>query len=396
MSNFHYKAKKKNEIISGNINADDASSAATKLERRGLIVLELSEESMDADYFFLQDAYTKDLLFSIKEKKEFFNSFYFQYKSGLSIHEVFRTISASSASKNVRELSLSVLRIIERGNSLEEALMPFSKALGKEYTLLVCSGEKSGKLNEVLKSIIQNIAREEDIKSNIISAITYPAFISTFAIIIFLFFRTFIFKVFDKMADGLSQEQIIMMLISSVIQIAVILIILTVGIIIAINNKTLKRKIIYFITKLPIISKLAKEYYFQNFFTILSLAYEAGIPIIDAVAMASGVIKTINIKSKIRKSVQMISQGCEVTTAFMVAGIFSKFAISQISAGEKSGELDKMFKTVAYDYEKKLETEIKVITKLMEPIIMIFIGIMVLYILYTGYNKYYSSLANMY
>ena len=126
------------------------------------------------------------------------------------------------------------------------------------------------------------------------------------------------------------------------------------------------------------------------------MAYEAGVPAVESVSLANTVMQLNEIKNKIAKSVQMINQGCKITTALGVANVFSEYAISQVSAGENAGELDKMFKTVAFDYEQRLTGRIKLFTKLLEPGILIFMAIFIAHIAINAYNKYYSGLFSMF
>ena len=92
----------------------------------------------------------------------------------------------------------------------------------------------------------------------------------------------------------------------------------------------------------------------------------------------------------------MVYNGCEVATALGVTGLFSSYAMSQITAGEKAGELDKMLKTVALDYKNKLEVSMNVFLQVVEPIMLIFVGIIVAMVAVNGYKAYFGSLFSMF
>ncbi|MBQ4122839.1 type II secretion system F family protein [bacterium] len=397
MSKFFYRVKNINdETETGYIIAQDVSDAVDNLTSKGLTILELSlSDTKTEKKHSHSEAYARCIIFSIKEKSEFINALFFQYKSGLPIQEIFKSISITTASKNLQILSSAVLNQLEQGKSLKEAFCKYQNALGKAYTMLICAGEESGKLDEVLSSLTANIQREEDVKSKIISSLTYPACIFVLAIAIFVFFKSFIFKIFESMFDGICQAQIMKLIFITIFNEIVVLGILAGIIIFLVKNKKAQQRFFSFITKLPVASKLVKNYYFQNFFMVLALSYEAGIPIADAVELAGGTIGINDIRTKIKKSSLMIQKGCEITTAIMVANVFPQRTISQISTGEKAGELDKVLKVISDDYTKKLETSIAVISKLTEPAILILIGCMVAYIVINCYSKYYESLFSM-
>lgn len=397
MTNFFYRAKNKNnEIITGHIGAPNISDAALKLEKKGLIILELSVNISTEEKFTEINNITGNTIFSIKEKREFINAFYFQYKSGLSLQQIFGLIAQSTSSKNIQTLCLAILKQTEKGKSLKEAFSKYENTIGKAYTALICAGETSGKLDEILLSVSENLQREEEIKNSIISSLIYPICLLCLALAVFILFKTCIFKVFETMFSGICAEEITKLLIFAVFNIIITFSAIGFFIFFILKNKKAKYTFSRFLTSLPFLSGLIKDYYFQNFFNVLSLAFHAGIPAAEAVELANGTIKEKIINNKIKKSIKMINSGCEITTAFMVAGVFSKDAISQISTGEKTGELDTTAKTAAENYAKSLEMKIKTVTKLIEPAMLILIGILVAYIAVTAYSKYYESLFSIF
>lgn len=397
MKNFYYRAKNSNnEIKDGYILALNITDAANKLEAQKLDVLELTiEEKQNNIKMSSNNKNINSIIFNIKEKKEFFNAFYFQYKSGLSITDNLKSIINSTSKSNIKDFCFLILKKIEKGCSIKESFGKYPNTLGKAYTMLLCAGEESGKIEEILLNILNNIKKEEELKNSITSSMLYPVSIFLLAIAVFLFFKFFIFKIFETMADGLSNTQIISLLIAAIIKIIIIFILIGSIIFYIYKNHSIKQRIFSFISKIKVFSKLLENYYFHSFFTVLSLSEESGIPITEAIPIANSVIKIRNINTQINKADKMISKGCEITTAFGVANVFSDYAMSQISAGEKSGELDKMFKAVASDYEKKLENSIKVVSKLLEPAMIIIVGIIVMFIAVSAYSKYYEGIFSM-
>ena len=398
MNRYFYKAKNKTgAVVDGSINAFSISDAAKRLESKGFIVLEINEEvGLSSRNIANVAKITPETVFTLIEKKEFFNSFYFQYKSGLSILEIFKAIFASSKNPNIRALCLHVLTKIEKGCTLSEAFERYSNALGLAYTKLICAGELTGKLESVLSNIIENIKKEEAYKEKLVSSLTYPAILLVMAISVMILFNSFVFKVFDSMGDGITSCVIAKLAITAIVQILIFLAIVF-GIFLYLKfNEKARSKFLNTVSNIKLISVFIKDYYFQNFFVVLSLAYEAGVPAVESVSLANTVMQLKDIKQKIAKSVQMINQGCKITTAFGVASVFSEYAISQVSAGENAGELDKMFKTVAFDYEQKLTGRIKLFTKLLEPGMLIVMAIFIAHIAINAYNKYYNGIFSMF
>lgn len=204
MSRYLYRAKNNNnEIVVDYINAINISDAAAKLERKNLIVLEIKEDAITYSEreFRYEKTISPDTMFTMKEKLEFFNSFYHMFKSGLSIMLIFEAIKQESRNKKIKGLCSIILRNIDKGLSLKEAFKGHEQILGVAYSSLLVAGESSGKLDKTISKIIANIKREEEFKLNIISALSYPVMILMLAIAVFFFFKFFVLKVFATMGD---------------------------------------------------------------------------------------------------------------------------------------------------------------------------------------------------
>lgn len=400
MSEYFYKAKDKNsKIISGKTEADSFSVAAANLEQKGLIVLEIieDEKSIKKEQLNYEIKNTsEENIFSVSEKAEFFNAFYFMYKSGLPVSDIFSSIFNSSKNHKIKSLCLKISKKIEKGLSLKEAFSKQKQALGTAYTALIIAGEESGNLDKILLNIINDLKKEEEFKKNFISAFSYPFFIFCMAIAVLLLFKLFILKAFESIGTGgLSHCVIMKMLTFAVIQIIIFFGFFFGGIFYIYKNKKLQHKIINFITKLKLVENILKNFCFYNFFTILSLSSQAGITSAEAINLANDVISVENISLKLKKAQKRVQNGCLITTAFSAANVFSRYDISQISTGEKSGELDKMYSVIAHNYEEKINSAIKILSKMLEPIFLILVGIIVGYVVLTGYRSYYSNLLSL-
>ncbi len=396
MKNFYYKVKTLEGLIkTGYIKALNFEDAAKKLKKNNFTIIQINEQFSPNSKIQNINFISKEKVLSIKEKLEFFNAFYSQYTSGISINEIFYSIMSSTSNPNIRGFCFQITKKLEKNLSLKETLINFQNALGPAYTALISAGENSGKLDTILSEIIKNIKKEEQIKRNLISSLSYPLTITCLAIAVLYLFNSFIFKVFDMIGTDICQSAIISLLIATIIKIIIFFFVSGTIIYSLLKNDKTKKIIINFIQSRKIILKVLKQYYFQSFFLILSLAYNAGIPPVESIYLANSVIKIKTINKKIEKAAKMISEGCTISTAFNIANVFSDFAMSQISAGENAGELDTMFKLAAEDYEHRIDLEIKVLTKIIEPLLLIVVGIFVAYIAYSGYSRYYNSLFSL-
>ena len=388
---FLYKCKKDGEIVDGLIEATNMQQASLKLEAKGFVVLELKPHGNINSNVCLN---YQIIPLTIKEKKDFFGSFYRQYKSGISFVEIFNNMLATASTNNIKTLCFNILQRFQKENSFEKVFNFYAAYIGKTQAALLIAGDKSGKLENILEKIMQQVKLEEEIHTKVVSKMRYPAIIFgllIFSICIFLFF---VFPAFNQTINGENVEFYSLIL-------GAIVKILTCSFVIGFlvyrirKNKTLQKKFINWFLKLKFVSSALENYYFSNFFTTLSLSEAAGLPINEAIEVSNKTINSSEINKKIFKSQEMIEQGCEIATAFGVANVFSDYAISQITAGEKSGELEKIYNEIALDYRQICISKIDALLKSIEPTMLVVAGVFVLIIAAKMITKYYETLFSL-
>ena len=397
MKRFFYNVKtRNNQNLQDYIMAQSVADAALKLERKGYIVLEIREDydniSFNTSY---GTAYNVIHEFTIQEKKEFFNALYHMYRSGIPIVETIKSISNSTVNINIKAFCRLLIKKLEKGNSLKDTLRNHSSYLGLAYTMLIAAGEESGTLDKTIEGIIKNINKQEEIKSSFIKSITWPALMFVLVLAVGLLFKMFVFKVLTTDIDLITTQNVIKLLIATVIKIIIFFIILFGAVFFILKNRGICSSILNTISGIKIFEGLMKDYSFSNFFYVFSLAYHAGVPLTEAIILSNSVVNIPKYNAKLRKSAQMVQNGCKVSTALAAADLFSSYAMSQISAGEEAGQMDKAFGSIAYDYENKLNTKVAVILKLIEPTMIIIIGIFVAILVIMLIKTYYGQLMSM-
>ncbi len=396
MSSFFYRAKdKNNKIINDFINAKDITDAARLIQTKGLTVLEIKEDENKLETSINIGStrpVTRNTTLSLREKKAFFTSFYDMYSSGLSMIEIFKSIMHSARNTKISGICNQILRKLDKGSSLKDAMLKYSYIFGKAYTMLVIAGEASGQLQQVLADIKRNIEKQEEIRNKIIGAIAYPGVIFFFAIGTGLFYSSFLNPLFALMSLGITRVDVFRLLLITILQIVFVF-----GSIAGITyyiarNKIIINRLIMLFFNIPPFQNFIINYYFSNYFSILSLSFKAGVPPAESVSLANSVIIIPRIKERLKKAEYMITDGCEITTAFNVANVFSNYAMSQVSSGEKSGNIEQMFASVANDYERKFDLIVNTITQILPIIALLVAAIPVVMIATNGYNSLFGFL----
>ena len=391
MAKFFYSVKVENKIEQGYLNAATMADAAAELEYRGCTILEINEVFATRN----SDISKEIVPLTIKEKKDFFNSFYVQYKSGRSALQVFETLAASATSENVKMLALHICHKISKGISFCDVFKQYSESIGYLYANLVAVGDKAGQLDEVLEGIIKNLTKIEKIKSGIIKKITYPIFIFLLLIGAFIFFNSFVFKALNASVVGDTTSNGIH-LFATILEISITYVLIFLAYSHIKKNKKVLSSIFDKLSNIKAFKTLFDNYSYFNFFSLLALSFKSGISAADAVLMCASVVKDSKSATKLDKAADRISQGSNVSTALISSGLFTTFANSQISSAEKSGELEKAFNSIATDYEISFNTQIGVVLKLIEPLMITIAAIGLLILGYNFYNSYYESLYKLF
>lgn len=332
---------------------------------------------------------------NLSEKKEFYNSLLYLYTAGFSYTESLKSIETSSRSQLVRQIAFQVRKKIENGISFSDAISAFAEELGEVYCMLLKTGDMTGKLEASLSNILKDITRIENLKSTLISALAYPVCLVFAAIGVFFFCQFFFFKIFDVMyTEGMCTNAIGQLFLSAIIKIILIYLFIFVLIfLLFVNKKTYQRFLNTVVEKTPL-AKLINNYHYYNFFSVLSSAYEAGIPVINAVKLATSTLKTKKSIIGAYKIHSIMQTGATITIAFASACLFSDFAMSQISIGEKAGKLGESFQKIALNYERNLQESINYFSRLIGPFMIVLVGCLVGYIAVNFYSRLYGSMIN--
>ncbi len=329
----------------------------------------------------------------LSEKKQFFNSIESLYSAGFSYTDIFQTIESSTLNQNIKHLARIFKSGIQDGMPISDLLMKYKEIIGAQYAMLFCAGDKSGRVEDAVKRIREEIKRTETLKSSLIGALTYPVILFLGCIGVLIFCQSFFFKVFEVMyTTGMCPVTKMILFVTTIIKIAVVYALIAGSVCyVALNKQVLCRVLDYIVEKTPF-AVVVNNIYFINFFYVLAASYDAGIPIMESIELASTLFKTKQSIYGMTRTVNMLKNGENVASSFIAAQLFSPFALSQIAAGEKTGRLGQAFRDVAKDYDNQLQNFLNVFIAWLQPATIVIVGIIVAYIAVTFYKKLYGSM----
>lgn len=304
--------------------------------------------------------------------------------AGISILEIVESLledSKGSQKKILEQLKADLVQ----GNHISTSFEKFPNAFDRVTINLIRAAEEAGTLDVTLKDLKENIRKDAEFKDKIKAALTYPI------LIVFVFFGVLIMilivvvpkisVVFSRMNVTLPLPTVILIYMSNMLLAYTIPIIAgfsTIVFLIMLLYRKNKRKFLYILFMLPVVSRLAKEIDLARYSRSMYLLLNAGIPITSALELASEVVLKEDVAKAIKRIQEMVISGKKISEGLKDAKkIFPSIMIKITEAGEKSGSLDKSMLDVSDYLDYQVSNTLRTVTALIEPIMLIVVGILV-------------------
>jgi type IV pilus assembly protein PilC len=330
----------------------------------------------------------------LKSLTVFSRQFATMISAGLSLVRALDILERQSDDKKLKEIVGDVRRRVEEGSALADAFAMHPQTFSDLYINLTRAGELGGVLDETMHRVAEFMEKDATLRAKVKSAMTYPTVIFFFAISIVVFLLVFALPTFATMFEGLGSE--LPLLTRIVIRISDILrdywyiwILSIVGFIIAFKKYTAtprgKLQWHKFLLRLPVFGLLNRKVTVSRFARTLGTLLSSGVPVMQALEItgkASGNKVVENAVDDVRASIR---EGESISIPMEASGIFPPMVTQMIAVGEETGSLDSMLKKISDFYDMEVETTLDSLTSLIEPLLMMFMGVMVGFIVIAMY-----------
>lgn len=389
MANYIYTALKNNKLtVSGKIEATDITDARKKIKALNLIPTSIVDaNSAEAKKGKVKAGHITPL--GLREKIDFTSTLEILTSTGIPIIEALLFIEQNSDSKKVRKITHEFRRQIIGGSTLGETLEKYRNIFGRVYIGLVKAGEDSGELDKTLVRMLGLLKKQDSTKGKVIGALIYPAVVVCLAIVAITVMLVFVFPAFSQMFDEMGKElpwitkacmsvgifirKYWFFCLASVIAFFIICAQ-------ALQSPIVRKALDRFLLRIPLLSDLLRYSNFSNFIAVLQVSYEAGIPIVDCLFLANLTMDNSLLKTTIMQVAARVQQGTHLSVALKSVNQIPPMLTFMIATGEQSGRLgDSLYHCVSF-IDKKLDAVIDAFTKLIEPLLMVFIGIIVAFL----------------
>jgi type IV pilus assembly protein PilC len=308
-------------------------------------------------------------------------------KSGVPLVTAFQIIAGGLKNPRMRTVVDKVRAEVESGGALHEALAEYPVQFDELYTNLVKAGESAGVLDTILDSIATHKERIESIKGKIKKALYYPAAVIAVAIIVSSILLIYVIPQFESIfiAFGADLPAFTKMVVgaSNFMQAkgVYVLGIMVVAIVALVMAKKRSKRFAHFIDrmslKLPIVGNILEQAAIARFCRTLAITFAAGVPLVDALKIVSGATGNTIYDEAALQIRGDVAVGHQLQLAMQQTDVFPNMVIQMAAIGEEAGSLDAMLLKVAEAYEEEVSNAVDALSSLLEPAIIVFVGIVV-------------------
>ena len=401
MKRYRYKARSdKGELLSGEVEANSPEHAVKLIRQRGYVVIALTPiRTFNLSIF---DSFKNRI--SKGDVTTFTRQFATMINAGLPITEALLILRTQSGGSMQRVIS-ALLADVEEGQSLSSSMVKYPNAFSKTYVALVKSGEVGGVLDDVLGKLADDMEKQQEFTGKVKGAMLYPIIVVVGMIIVALVMMIF---VIPRMTSLYEQFEIDLPITTKILITTSRLSVkfwpmLLVGIFVVLwwfkiytATKKGRKRVDELIFKLPVIGDLQRQIILTDFTRTMSLMVGSGVSILEALNVASEVSGNLVLSEALADTAKMVEKGFPLAFAFSKHPEAFPFLVSQmIAVGEETGKMDEVLAKLSHVFEIESEQKVKALTTLIEPIILIVLGVGVAFLVISIIMPIYSLTTNL-
>jgi len=308
-------------------------------------------------------------------------------KAGVPLVQSFDIIGGGHDNPSMRELITGIKTEIEGGSSLSEALGKHPAEFDELYVNLVKAGESAGVLDDLLDTIAEYKERIESLKGKIKKALFYPIAVIVVAVVVSVILLVFVVPQFETMfrnfgADLPAFTQMMVGLSHNLSDYWYVYFGAVFGAVYFLRQAYRRsRKFVHFVDraslKIPVVGGVLNEGAIARFSRTLATTFSAGVPLVEALDTVAGACGNIVYADAVLRIKEDIAVGHQLQLAMQQTDLFPHMVVQMTAIGEEAGSLDTMLNKVADFYEERVNNTVDALSSLLEPMIMVVIGVMV-------------------
>lgn len=391
MEIFSYRATSRDGTIStGFIEAGDEAEAVDRLKLSGVIPLQVRAKSGDKKKAFFARSAKGELVVFTTELSSLLGA-------GLPLDRSLGILAEISGSGEMKQIVQSVVRALREGFSFSDALQRHPDVFPRLYVNMVRAGESGGVVNVVLDKLNEFLESSRELKESIVSAMIYPVILLVFGGGSVVFLLTYVLPkftvIFKDMGTALPfSTQLLLGISDFLISYGWIVPVAAAVAWIVLRNALRSPENRYKIDaiKLMLVRDIITKIETARFCRTLGTLLQSGVPLLQAMSNAKDIISNQVIASAIDSVSKGAREGKGIAEPLAAASVFPQLALSMVKVGEETGQLDAMLMKVASTYEKSLKASIKRLIGIMEPAMILVMGLVIGFIVISMLSAIFS------
>lgn len=382
MPNFHYTLSSiSGTRQEGELSASNREAALQKLRKKNKIIISLEELKKTREWFW------KKPKLSLEEKLLFTSYLATMVKVGITIKEALHIIMSQTKKEKNREMYKKMIEMIQNGQSLALSLKQYDFVFSELFINMIASAEESGNLAQVLEYLSVQLEKEYDLRKKVISAFIYPAVIISITMLLavgmVIFIMPRITKIFTSLKVNLPLPTRVLIGFSNILTHKPYIVIFGIIAFIIVIKSILKSKFLRpslerFVFHIPVFGKLLMYANLARISRILHSLLQTGIPITRGLDIIGNTLSNTMYKKAIYASRDKVEQGGHLGESFEGnEKLFPQLLTKMIFIGEKTGSLETTSEHLAEMYEKNVDNLTKNLSVLLEPMLLVFMGVLV-------------------
>ena len=382
---FVYKALDRNGgVTTGEHQGDDKAQVAAQLRLRGLTVIDVEEKSSPMTFEAIMDRYKRvkpsDMTVLARQLAT-------MVSSGLSLLRALYVLEDQTLNTKLKAAIAEIRADVEAGLSLSQAMAKHPRIFSDLFVSMVEAGETGGNLEEVLERVAIQLEKDDSLRRTVKSAMVYPSLIAGFAVIVLVVMVTFLIPIFAKMFKDLGGElpalTAFMIGLSDLMRGYWYLMILGPPALIIAFRKwkaTDAGQLQWDKIKLRLpmkIGDIVRKIAVARFARTLGTLTASGVPILQAIEITAKTAGNRVISDPMAEVAERVKEGQPLAQPLAKTGVFPIMVTQMLAVGEETGAMDAMLHKLADFYDDEIEARLKSLTSIIEPLMMIMVGVIV-------------------
>jgi type IV pilus assembly protein PilC len=368
--------------VSGELEAQDPRGAARQLRDRQIRVITVAPKRESA----LKVSFRLGGGVKGKHITVFSRQFSTMISAGLPLVQCLESLATQAESKHFGDIITKIADDVKGGTTLSDAMRKHPKVFNELYVNLVKVGETGGVLDTVLNRLSGYLEKAMALKRKVRMALMYPATVMIVAVVVVIFILTFVIPVFAGVYKKMGAElplptQIVLLLSDLILGWWYLVLAAMIGVVFLLRayykTGSGKLQVHRLLLRLPVLGPLVRKIAVARFTRTLGVLLGSGVPILDGLAITAKTAGNKVVENAVIAARTSITAGQTVAAPLKESGVFPPMVIQMVSVGEQTGAMESMLSKVADYYEEEVDTAVAGLTSLLEPVLIVFLGVVV-------------------